>query len=87
MKITGSTRDGRFVQIDIELTETIKNAKKMIAKKEGISYRRIVLRLNGTILNEKKTMDDYQLDRNIFDIVYKTKKPSIFSCCKPIIVN
>ena len=86
MKITGSTRDGRFIQFDITLIDNISSARQIIDKREGIPKRRVVLMLDGQILKDKYTINHYRLDSVIFDIIILKPKP-FFCCCGTSILH
>ena len=58
----------------IGLQDTVKDAKKIISRIEGIPHRNLILTLQGKILKDKYTINHYSLDKNIFNIMKKRKK-------------
>jgi len=79
MRITGTTSSGKFIQIDANHGDTIKDVKIKLNKINKIPIGQMILKLNDQSLSNDKKIEYYGLDRNFFAV--SRKKPQTISCC------
>jgi hypothetical protein len=64
MKIIVFSSNGTRIYLDVEPYDTIENCKAKIQDKVGIPPSEIVLHFNGEILEDDKTLDNYDIEEN-----------------------
>jgi len=55
---------GKIITLDVEANDTIQNIKAKIQDKEGFAYERQSLTFGGTVLEDGRTLSDYNIPKN-----------------------
>jgi len=67
MEVQLRALNGQIFKIPIEPDDTIKNLKRKIEEMEGIPMGQLDLQFEGTLLDDSKTLNDYQI-RNDYTV-------------------
>ena len=69
---------GNIVNLNVSLSDTIKNIKALIQEKEQIPVNQQKILFNGNVLNDECTIDNYNIrNNNTLDLVVDDKQPEI----------
>ena len=55
---------GNTIALDVESTDSISNIKQRIQEKEGINIEQLRLNFAGRFLEDEKTLNDYNIDKD-----------------------
>nr|8J0A_A Chain A, Ubiquitin variant R4 [synthetic construct]8J0A_B Chain B, Ubiquitin variant R4 [synthetic construct] len=72
MTIYVKTQDGKIIKLEVNDDDTILNVKKKIEEKTGIPPEDQILIYKGKVLEDDKTLADYNIKEN--DTLYLVKR-------------
>uniref|UniRef100_UPI0039E1FEA1 ubiquitin variant R10 n=1 Tax=synthetic construct TaxID=32630 RepID=UPI0039E1FEA1 len=77
MKIYVKLQDGTVIELEVEPSDTILEVKEKIYEKTGIPPEDQILIYKGKVLEDSKTLADYNIQENdVLYLVRRLKSPS-----------